>query len=321
MVSGWPDLLADDPTDWLLEDDNPSVRYLALRSLMESPEDDRHVVAARRAIMETGPVPAILAAQHEDGYWVKPGTGYSPKYQGTVWQLMLLGHLRADGTDERVAKACEYVLTHSVAKNGAFSATAVPIPSTAVDCLNGNLIHAFYRLGWEQDERVQQAVRQLCEAISHKHFECAANAKLPCAWGAVKALLAFSAMPAEERTGEVKAAIDEAAAFLLGRNLAVADYPCPERVSSTWLRFGFPLSYSTNVLEALHVMAEFGYGSQPVLRDAIRFVLSKQDWNGRWKMESSLNGKMWVNIEAKGKPSKWVTLQAVQTLKRIFGGN
>ena len=319
MVAGWPDFLADDPTDWLLEEDNPSVRYHALRSLMELPEEDRQVVAARRAIMETGPVPVILAAQHEDGYWSKPGTGYRPKYQGTVWQLMLLGHLAAEGSDGRVARACEYVLTHSRAKNDAFSVTGVP--SAAIDCLNGNLIHAFYRLGWGRDERVQQAVHRLCAAISEKHFECTANAKLPCAWGAVKAFLAFSAMPVEERTGDVKAAIEEGAAFLLSRNLVVADYPCPERVSSTWLKFGFPLSYSTNVLEALHVLSALGYGSQPALRDAIRFVLSKQDWQGRWKMESSLNRKMWVNIEAKGKPSKWVTLQAVQTLKRIFGGN
>ena len=65
MVAGWPDFLADDPTDWLLEEENPSVRYHALRSLMELPEDDRQVVAARRAIMESGPVPSILAAQHE----------------------------------------------------------------------------------------------------------------------------------------------------------------------------------------------------------------------------------------------------------------
>ena len=158
--------------------------------------------------------------------------------------------------------------------------------------------------------------------LDEKHFKCAANDRSCPAPGAPsRALLAFSVMPPEERAGDVKAAIEEGAAFLLSRNLAVADYPCPERVSSTWLKFGFPLSYWTNVLEALHVLSELGYGAQPALRDAIRLVLSKQDWQGRWKMESSLNGKMWVNIEAKGKPSKWVTLQAVQTLKRVFGGN
>ena len=95
MVAGWPDLLADDPTDWLLEEENPSVRYHTLRALMELPEDDRQVVAAKQAIMEKGPVPVILAAQDEEGYWVKPGSGYSPKYQGSVWQLHFPRALRA----------------------------------------------------------------------------------------------------------------------------------------------------------------------------------------------------------------------------------
>ncbi len=318
---GWPDYLRDDPTDWLLEEDNPSVRYLALRTIMEQPEEHRETVAARLSIMRSGPVPAILAAQHEDGYWVKPGAGYSPKYQGTVWQLMFLAHLAADGSDERVARACEYILTHSRAKNGAFSASADVVPSAAVDCLNGNLIHAFYRLGWGGDERVQQAVHQLCASISRRHFQCPANDRLPCAWGAVKALRAFSAIPKEERTSEVKAAINEGADFLLGRNLAVADYPPQDQISGNWFKFGFPLNYVSNVMEALQVLAELGYGARPALTDALRLTLSKQDSLGRWKMETSLNGKMWVNIEAKGKPSKWVTLQAVQMLKRVFGGD
>lgn len=318
---GWPDYLCDDPTDWLLEEDNPSVRYLALRTIMEQPEEHRETVAAKQSIMSSGPVPAILAAQHEDGYWAKPGTGYSPKYQGTVWQLMFLARLAADGSDERVARACEYLLTHGRAKNGAFSASADVVPSAAVECLNGNLIHAFYRLGWGGDERVQEAVRQLCASISRRHFQCPANDRLPCAWGAVKALRAFSAIPKEERSSEVQAAINEGADFLLSYNLAVADYPYRERINSNWFKFGFPLSYGSNVLEALHVLADLGYGARPALTDALRLTLSKQDSLGRWKMETSLNGKMWADIEAKGKPSKWVTLQAVQMLKRVFGGD
>jgi hypothetical protein len=319
MISGWRDLLVDDPTDWLLEEDNPSVRYHALRTLMELPEDHRQVVAARRAIMESGPVPAILSQQHEDGYWVKPGLGHGPSYRGTSWQVVLLGLFAADGSDPRVAKACDYVLDHSRAKNGAFSITGAP--SGAIDCLSANLVRAFYYLGWGRDERVLGAIQRLCASISEKQFRCAANGKLQCGWGAAKALLAFSAVPAVDRTGDVKAAIDEAVAFLLSRNLAVADYPYQERVSSTWHKFGFPTSYSTNVLEALHALADLGYGTRPELRDAIRFVLSKQDSQGRWKMEWSLNGKMWVDVEAKGQPSKWVTLQAVQTLKSVSGGH
>jgi len=53
---------------WLLEPDaeNPGVRYFALRDLLGRPAGDPELVAARRAIMQTGPVPQILAAQHPE---------------------------------------------------------------------------------------------------------------------------------------------------------------------------------------------------------------------------------------------------------------
>ncbi|MPL61517.1 hypothetical protein SDC9_07093 [bioreactor metagenome] len=38
--------------------------------------------------MLSGPVPSILAAQSAQGYWLRPGAGYSPKYQSTVWQII-----------------------------------------------------------------------------------------------------------------------------------------------------------------------------------------------------------------------------------------
>jgi hypothetical protein len=47
------------------------------------------------------------------------------------------------------------------------------------------------------------------------------------------------------------------------------------------------------------------------LANALQFILSKQDAQGRWKLENALNGKMWADIEEKGKPSKWVTLRAL----------
>jgi hypothetical protein len=33
-------------------------------------------------------------------------------------------------------------------------------------------------------------------------------------------------------------------------------------------------------------------------------------------LENTLKGKMWVDIEKKGKPGKWVTLRALRVLKR-----
>ena len=86
------------PLDWLLEEDkeNPSIRYFALRQLLDLPESDEQVQAARSAIMDSGPVPLILEAQAPFGGWVMEGGGYSPKYRATSWSLLIMAELGAD---------------------------------------------------------------------------------------------------------------------------------------------------------------------------------------------------------------------------------
>jgi hypothetical protein len=326
------DSLRGDPLPWLLEldEDNPGVRYFALRDLLERPENDPEILQARAAIMKTGPVPAILAAQHAEGFWAKAGAGYSPKYRGTVWQLILLSELGADPGDERIQRGCEYLLSHSLASTGAFSLYQGLIPSGAVHCLNGNLLLALIRLGRLDDPRVQAALRWQAQAItgdgeiryyqsgtSGPGFACGINYGQPCAWGAAKALKALQAVPPDQRTPLIQMAIQVGVEFLFSRDPAVADYPYSERVSSSWFKLGFPLSYWSDVLEVTDVLARAGYGSDPRLDHAIQLILSKQDAQGRWKLGNGLNGKMWMDIEQRGKPSKWVTLRALRVLKTI----
>ncbi|NMB88094.1 MAG: nitrogen fixation protein NifH, partial [Chloroflexi bacterium] len=57
--------LNDDPLPWLLEPDtaNPGVRYFALRDLLGRPPEDPELRQAQAAVMATGPVPDMLAAQ------------------------------------------------------------------------------------------------------------------------------------------------------------------------------------------------------------------------------------------------------------------
>lgn len=330
MISHPPSTSAN-PLPWLLEPDptNPAIRYFALTDLLGRPADDPEVQEARAAIMATGPVPAILDAQHPDGYWVKAGGGYSPKYRSTIWQIIFLAELGADAGDERVRRGCEYVLSHSIAKNGAFSALQKPVPSGAVHCLNGNLIYALLRLGFGEDCRVQTATDWLARSISGEGefkylksavcgpgFCCAVNEGQPCAWGANKALKALLAIPAAERTPAIRHALDRGAEFLLDRDPAVADYPYTQRVSSTWFKLGFPLTYWSDVLETVQNLVDLGYGDDPRLANAIQFILDKQDEQGCWKLENSLKGKMWSDIEQKGRASKWVTLRVMRVIRR-----
>lgn len=317
---------------WLLEEDpeNPGVRAFALRELAGRAVDDPAVRQAQAAVMATGPVPRILDAQYPEGYWVKPGGGYSPKYRSTVWQVLFLAELGADPADERVRRGCEYVLSHSVAANGAFSCLQKPVPSGAIPCLNGNLLWALLRLGWGDDERVQVALDWLARAATGADgfrylrsgtcgpdFACAANEGQPCAWGANKALRAFLAVPPAQHTPAMEQALAAGAALLLSRDPATADYPHVGRVSSTWFKLGFPLSYWSDVLETVAGLVGMGYGGDPRLENALAYVRGKQDNQGRWKLENALSGKMWADVERKSQPSKWVTLRALRVLGQI----
>jgi hypothetical protein len=319
------------PIHWLLEEDqdNPSVRYYALRDLLELPESDAEVLAARSAIFRSGPVPVILAAQEPSGAWVKAGSGYSPKYRATVWSLLILAELGADPQEPRIRKGCEYLLEHSLASNGAFSAYQGLTPSGAIHCLNGNLLFALERLGFGNDPRLQTVIDWLARAIlgeepvrfyasgtSGPNFACGINLGQPCGWGANKAIRGLLEVPEEARSPLVERALQAGADFLLSRNPAEADYPYTGRVSSTWFKLGFPLSYWSDVLETVANLVDLGFGADPRLQLALEWILAKQDDQGRWKLGNSLNGKMWVDIEAKGKPSKWITLRALWVLKR-----
>ena len=77
---------------------------------------------------------------NEEGYWVKPGPGYNPKYSSTVWSMILLAQLGALASeDKRIEQACNYLLDHAMAEGGQFSALTSGAPSGTVDCLQGNL--------------------------------------------------------------------------------------------------------------------------------------------------------------------------------------
>jgi hypothetical protein len=54
------------------------------------------------------------------------------------------------------------------------------------------------------------------------------------------------------------------------------------------------------------------------MQEAADLILAKQDEHGRWSLENTYNGRFQVDIEKKGKPSKWITFLALSALKRYY---
>jgi len=331
----WQKQLNGDPLPWLLEPESPGARYLAIRDLVEN-VTEAEISTAREAAHREGPIATILEAMNAEGYWEKEGPGYNPKYRSTVWALILLAQLGASAKeDERIARACSYLLEHGLADGGQFSASGAP--SGTADCLQGNMCWALTALGYE-DPRMDPAYEWMAQTVTGEGlapnsergaprryyasqcgptFACGSNNKLPCAWGGAKVMLAFSVLPKTRRTPLIEHAIQHGVDFLYSVDPAEASYPSgfSDKPSGNWWKFGFPVFYVTDILQIAEALVGLGYGGDPRLTNALTFIREKQDEDGRWPMEYSYSGKTWVDFGPKKAPNKWVTLRAMRVLK------
>lgn len=169
-------ILKESPIDWLLEKTNPSVRYFTLREILDKSEEDPQVMAAKQAIPESKVVKRILSKQNPKGYWEEPANPYHPKYKSSYWQIMTLGQLGMDKTDERIKRACEHIFQFQL-KEGGFSSHTTETTLKEYEllvkkgkklpprgewasslvfehqysCLTGNMVAALILLGYKND--------------------------------------------------------------------------------------------------------------------------------------------------------------------------
>jgi len=334
-MSNWKSYLNADPTQWLLEEDNSSVRYFTLRDMLERPENDPEVIEARENIMKMGVVPKILAKQEAGGYWGIPENFYvRGKYKGTSWQVIILAELGVDGNDERIKNTCEFMLKNSPdPESGAFSYRGNKeggVDSERVlPCLTANMTWSLIRFGYLDDERVQKAIEWL---IKYQRFDDE-PVKEPDGWHyrmwkrcwgertchsiIVKSLKVFAEIPKNKRTPEMEDYIAKGAEHMLNHHIHKRSQP-PAEGRFKWLEFGFPLMWNIDALEVLEVLAKLGYKDER-MQEAMDIMISKQDHDGKWILENTFNGRFQASIERKGKPSKWITLNALRVLKRFYG--
>jgi hypothetical protein len=86
-----------------------------------------------------------------------------------------------------------------------------------------------------------------------------------------------------------------------------------------WKRFGFPLFYNSDILDVLLSLARLNILDSRI-QDALAVIINTQQPDGKWILKHTFNGKFWCDIEQKGKPSKWITLRALQVLKHFVTG-
>lgn len=332
-MKNWKAMLKADPTDWLLQEENPSVRYFALKDILDEAEDDPKVQKARQKIMRSGLVPEILQKQREAAYLQAYPRFYTYKYKGLVWSLIVLAELGAS-MNLQIQEQCEYILNNSQEiKYGGFSQnTAVRTGggriTEVIPCLTGNMVWSLIRFGYLNDPRLQKGVDWITRYMRfndgaedhpqippYDRYEICWG-KHTCHMGVVKALKAFSAIPQERRTDEINDTIRRAAEFMLIHHIYKRSHDLNRVSKPGWRKFGFPLMYQTDALEILDILTELGI-KDTRMDEAVNLVISRQDDAGRWRLENTYNNdRLLIPMGEKDEESKWITLRAMRVLKR-----
>jgi hypothetical protein len=327
-----PPIVRQSVLNWLLEENNPSVRYFTLREILELPQDDPQAQQTKSAIMQNGAVPKILSYQKPEGHWGKPEDFYvRSKYKGTVWSFILLAELGADGRDERIVRSRDFLLKISQdPQSGGFayrsSLSEGGEHMGVIPCLSGNLVWSMLRFGYYDAPQVQRGIDFLATTLRCDDRESKPpnvwpyTVKEGC-WGkhtcmatVVKTLKALAEIPVEKRSPVVQQAIDEGKEFILSHHLFKRSHDLSKIAKPSWTELGFPWYWLTDALEMLLILKHLDCRDERT-QEAMELLLSKQNDQGQWNLEHSFNGRMQVTIEQEGQPSKWVTLNALRVLK------
>jgi len=319
------------PIEWLLEPENPSVRYLTLKHLLDKPEDNIDVRNSKNEIMEKGIVPRILAKQINNGCWGKPEDFYiKSKYRGTIWSFLILTEMGADKNDKRIKGTCEFLLNRAQhTRSGAFAYRSHPRgdidPPKTLPCLTGNVLWGLIRFGYLEDRRIQKGINWITKYLRfddgksqppkiwpYSFDKC--WGKHTCHMGIVKCLKALAEIPSKKRSPAARETINHGSEYLLKHHIFRRSHDISQIGIPDWLEFGFPLMWNSDILEVILILQKLGVGDSR-MRESLEIIHSKQDGNGKWLLEKTYNGRFLTRIEQKGKPSKWITLRAMMVIK------
>jgi len=318
----------DTTITWLL--DGPSwVQYRTRRDLLDQPEDDPRVIAARQAMLTDPRVQALVA---ELANW--PGQVITNhKAAGhPLHKLTFVADLGLRAGDPEVDGIIERVLAYRSAQ-GPF-AVLMNIPKafggTGLDqwtwalCDTPLVLYALLKFGLAGDERVTAAGEHLISLVRTNGWPCAGSLELgrwrgpgrkedPCPFANLAMLKALAQVP-EWRAGH--AARAGAEALLSHWAESRERHPYMFYMGTDFRKLKAPLVWY-DLLDVLDALTQFPWlRGDPRLREMIALLASKADDQGRYTPESVWQAWGGWEFGQKKVPSRWLTLLAQRIVRR-----
>ena len=302
--------------DWLLESDEPAIRYLAARdvrgdSVPYVPED----------ILAGPKVRALMSGQQPNGGF--GGHAYK-KWAGAHWRLVSLVELAAPSGEPRLLAAADTVLNWLTGRSHLQAVRVIGGLARRCASQEGNALAVCSLLGMADDPRVELMARKLLEwqwpdggwncDLRATGYRSSFHESLPPAWGLHEYWSATGAAWARE------ASLRAAELFLSHRLFRKLKTGGP--INPKWLEFHYPPYWHYDVLQALVVLGRIGLLGDERCADALDLVESRQRPDGRWEVggywwkPAGGTGQVEVVDWGRGGPNEMVTLNALRVLAR-----
>ncbi len=311
---------------WLLEESQPVVRSATLVDLLGRKETDPEVRSARSKIGKLGWASDQLRAQGPKGYWesheprnVKEWIDflYYPKYLSTNWRALVLADFGLHRSDPRIKRIAELLFEFKLRLSSPFNFFHEEA------CVVGNTARMLTRFGYADDFRVRKLFDWLIED-QRKDGGWNCSHGTPGTLDVWEPLAAFASVPRSQRSARMEQAIARGLEFYLQRRL-FREGPR----YAPWFRLHYPNHYYYDILVGLDLVTRLGAAGDRRLRPALKLLADKRRPDGSWWIDrlhpdvsgpdaaQYRKGVTPLRIEEPGRPSKWITLQALRVLKRV----
>jgi len=309
--------------DWLLDSD-PSIRWQVMRDLLDAPVSEW---TAERGKVETdGWGARLLSYEDDDGQWA--GGSFLPSnfnfqewqdvgqpWTATAFSLSQLREFGLDPSSGRVKRAVELI-----GANSRWDHDGEPYwEGEAEECINGRIVADGAYFGVD----VSAIANNLAgERLDDGGWNCerasgSARSSFATTINVLEGLLEYER--ATGGTPETQLARKSGEEYLLQRSL-FRRLSTGKAADEQFLSFLYPGRWRYSVLRALDYFRSAspltGAAPDPRLGEAVDLVRHRRLEDGTWPLDWNLPGRVWFEMdEGAGKPSRWVTLQAMRVLR------
>jgi hypothetical protein len=298
--------------NWLLEENEPSIRYRTLTELLNRSNDDADVVSAKEKVVVCKNVERIFTRSDERGLFP-----HKPEYYGnwtTFNYMTILAELGITGDDPRIWPIVDWILTPGDDKREYFAQKEfgyayILDEENLGSCGQVKFLSTLVRLGYLDEPRVKRMIEvfidkgrfdggYLCKWKKSKHK---GQEPKSCYTATVPALFLYSVLPESYRSGKKYDALIN---YFTSRDMIYSKTEAGKIIADTGL--GLFDGGMSHILTIAYAMCRLGLANIPQMKSVWDILDGKPQTDGKYILEAA-NNKKAILMDKQGQPNKWLT--------------